>query len=49
MCKQHHDLLKAYQKAVSTLGLALDALEAAQATVQEQEQERLARYLDQAV
>jgi exonuclease VII small subunit len=48
MCNEHAQLLKNYQKAVATFSEALEALEAARATVSRDEYQRMAGYVDQA-
>lgn len=47
MCEKHAALLQAYQKAVSQLSTALEALQAAMATAPQQEYTCMRNYVDQ--
>jgi hypothetical protein len=48
MCEEHRELLKTYREAVAALSTALDALEAARATISRAEYHRLAKFVDDA-
>jgi hypothetical protein len=47
MCEEHHRLLGAYQRAVNTFSLALDALGASRGTLEKAEYQRMAGYVEQ--
>ncbi len=47
MCEKHAALLQAYQKAVSQLRTALDALQAAIPTAPKEEYHRMRGYMEQ--
>jgi RNase P subunit RPR2 len=47
MCEKHAALLQVYQKAVSQMSTALDALQAAIATAPREEYARMRRYVEQ--